>query len=70
MDKAILNFDLCDSIVDDIVYRYDFYVIYFIYFLYYYFFNIFIFSVIGFGFALSFSLLFSLDMLIIDLILF
>ena len=34
MDKAVLNFDFCDSIVDDIVYRYNFYVIYFIYFLY------------------------------------
>ena len=34
MDKAVLNFDFCDSIVEDIVYRYNFCVIYFIYFLY------------------------------------
>ena len=31
MGKTVLNFDLCDSIVDDIAYRYNFYVIYFIY---------------------------------------
>ena len=35
MGKAVLNFDLCDSLVDDIVYSiYNFYAIYFIYFLY------------------------------------
>ena len=35
MGKAVLKFDLCDSIIDDIVLvLYNFYVIYFIYFLY------------------------------------
>ena len=53
MGKAVLNFDLCDSIVDDnililFIALYNFYAIYFIYFLYYYFFNIFIFLIILF----------------------